>query len=92
MNKNVKLVKSNGLTNLPIGIEYEELMRNLKIRTYDKYNIANDYRKSKQNAIVNNVILSPGMMIEHETNMFAPYPQDGTLHEDGMSWIGGLYE
>lgn len=92
MNKNVKLVKSFDLTNLPIGVEYEELMRNLKIRTYDKYNVVNDFRKSKQNAIVNNVILSPGMLIEQETNMFAPYPQSDVLHEDGTSWIGGLYE
>lgn len=80
-------------TAIPLGIEYEQLSKNVE----DKFKIK-DMRNSKKfplDLIENNsgsknttTLLMPGMLINYETNMFHPYPQSEVPYVDGTSWIG----
>lgn len=97
-NKTVGLEKES--TVVPIGVEYEKLVRDLRHRTEEKYE-----RKDLRNNQVDNmldlieeenkvdnldkktVLPVPGMLIDQETNMFSPYPQSSQIpYTNGPAW------
>ena len=85
--KGVQLEKNSAVP--PLGVEYETLKRRLREKAENNLTVKDmrDFPSKKKNN--QTMVLSPGMYIEYETNMFAPYPQSDIPHVDGTSWIGG---
>ena len=71
---------------LPYEFEYEQLEKKLMENTYKKYNIPIDKRRCNN---TKQIIMPRNEIMEYETDMFSPYPQDNIPYEESGSWIGG---